>query len=145
MEGTGDKVGSVFFLPTKDAKIQHGRKGKDYYTRIRDVIDRVLQRRNNKESEIADAYQEEMAALESDAGVKAAPSPPPTRRLRPVRQAATRIDLSWKEGGSAFPRTSSRVGPEYQAVDIPSYDTFEKEQAQVDSTDSEIREEPTIL
>lgn len=137
----------MFFLPTKDAKIEYGRKGKDYYTRIRDVIDRVLQRRNDVETGIADAYQEEMTALESDAGVKVPPSPPtpPTRRLRPVRHATRIVDLSWKEGGSAFPRTSSRVGPEYQAVDIPSSDTFEKEQARVVAVDSEIHEEPRIL
>ncbi len=130
----------MFFLPTKDANIKNGRRGKDYYTRIRDVIDRVLQRRNDAETKIADAYQDEMNAHASDEFVgetnATSESSPPARRLRPVRNA-TRIDLSWKEGGSAFPRTSSRVGEEYQAVDLPSSDTFEKEQQARDGTVSD--------
>jgi len=119
----------VYFLPSKDTKIKYGRRGKDFYIRIRDVIDRVLQRRNDVEAEIADAYLDEIALLDNGDGYKAPPVPAPTtRRLRAPRHAS-RIDFSWKEGGSAFPRTRSRVGAEYQAIDLPSSDTFEKEQA----------------
>jgi hypothetical protein len=138
VEGTGDKIGSVFFLPSKDVEIKYGRRGKDYYNRIKDVIERILQRRNEAETEIADAYQEEMDILQNDAGYEAPPTPErASRRVRPQRNA-TRIDLSWKEGGSAFPRATSRVGNEYQAVEIPSSDTFEKEQARVVSADSDV-------
>ena len=54
-----------------------------------------------------------------------------TRPSRPRRaaQASRRpsisghhglMDLSWKDGGSAFPKRASRVGSKYQATDIPS-------------------------
>ena len=121
-----------------------GKRGRDYYNRIKDVLDRILEKSNENEAQIANAYLDEIAVLEDEAGYEAPPPPPTTRRLRAPRHA-TRLDLSWKEGGSAFPRTSSRIGCEYQAVDLPSSDTFEKEQARGASVDSEPNEDGKTL
>ena len=63
-----------------------------------------------------------------------------TRPSRPRRsaQATTRrpsltghghhglMDLSWKDGGSTYPKSSSRVGSKYQATNIPSAGSVEE-------------------
>eukprot|EP00540_Astrosyne_radiata_P017955 CAMPEP_0116830624 /NCGR_PEP_ID=MMETSP0418-20121206/4864_1 /TAXON_ID=1158023 /ORGANISM="Astrosyne radiata, Strain 13vi08-1A" /LENGTH=343 /DNA_ID=CAMNT_0004459743 /DNA_START=27 /DNA_END=1058 /DNA_ORIENTATION=+ len=36
-----------------------------------------------------------------------------------MHRSAPAIDLSWKEGGSAFPKSSSRVGNAFQVTEIP--------------------------
>jgi hypothetical protein len=37
------------------------------------------------------------------------------------------VDLSWKDGGSSYPKRSSRVGEMYQATELPEAGSFEKE------------------
>jgi hypothetical protein len=37
------------------------------------------------------------------------------------------IDLTWKDGGSSYPKRSSRVGEEYQATELPEAGSFEKD------------------
>lgn len=71
-----------------------------------------------------------MAILEGNVGIEAtADEPDPTSQHTLPPRHATRLDLSWKEGGSSFPRTTSRVGDEFQAIDLPSSETFAAEQA----------------
>lgn len=42
---------------------------------------------------------------------------------RPTLHGAN-LDLSWKDGGSLYPKRSSQVGDEYQATDIPAAGTY---------------------
>jgi hypothetical protein len=39
------------------------------------------------------------------------------------------IDLSWKDGGSSYPKRSSRVGEEYQATELPEAEPFQKDES----------------
>lgn len=105
--------------------------GEDYYVRIKDVIDRINERRNTAESSAADLYRR---AISKPAKM---PSPnfEPTfrRKRRKVAEQASsepnirnssssspiKLDLSWKYSGAIFPKKSSRVGDEYQATSIP--------------------------
>lgn len=123
-------MGTMYFIPD-GADTFAGRKGRDYYNRMRDVIDRVLEKRNETETEIANDYLDEfMAGDDDESGYESSAmhtmqwSQPTRRQPRRQMQSPARLDLSWKDGGSAFPRTSSRVGSEYQAVDLPLPGTF---------------------
>jgi hypothetical protein len=110
----------MIFIP-KGVDVRYGKKGRDYYIRIRDVMDRVLEKRNEVESKIANAYLDQTMLLDEDSEYEAAVHPP--KRIL-TRRHATRLDLSWKQGNSIFPRSCSRVGSEYQAVDLPLAGTF---------------------
>lgn len=114
------------------------RRGKDYYDRIKDVIDRVLECRNDEEKRIAELYTSEFGhdevrgeRLKSTrrAALTSTMSSPDTRNLstrdRPSLTGNT-MDLSWKDGGSMYPKRSSQVGDEFQATDIPAAGTYSK-------------------
>jgi hypothetical protein len=109
------------FIP-KGVDVRYAKKSRDFYIRIRDVTDRLLEKRNEVETKIANDYLDQIMLLDEDREYEAAAQP--AKRILSPRHA-TRLDLSWKEGGSIFPRSCSRVGSEYQAVDLPSAGTFE--------------------
>lgn len=120
MEGIGRQAGSVLFFPPNVSQ-SFGKKGQDYYDKIKDVIDRVLQRRNEVESKIADTF----IAERGDPTKKVhSPAPRPRRSTqgsrRPPLPRRGLVDLSWKDGGSTYPKRSSRLGLEYQATKLPS-------------------------
>ena len=108
-------------------------------------MDRVLEKRNEEESKIADDLVGEIGDL-----VKPRPEDSAVSLSRPRRAAAiegtrrrTRpsltggipgltggissgiVDLSWKDGGKSYPKHPSRVGEEYQATQIPAAGTWE--------------------
>lgn len=111
-------TGSTYFVP-KGVDWKRGRKGRDFYDRIKAVVDRVLERRNPAETKIADSYDARVVVTEET-----------DRDARPKRnnpsRSSNRIDLSWKEGGRNFPKLVSRVGVEYQATDLPSAWTYKE-------------------
>jgi hypothetical protein len=39
------------------------------------------------------------------------------------------IDESWKNGGRDYPKKASKVGPEYQATEIPNAGTYQDQEA----------------
>jgi hypothetical protein len=116
-------------LPPGKQDIDGGVRGTDFYDRIRDVIDRILERRDKSESAVADAYLAERDKPPKAGTVKLGSG---KGRRRGGAAAAARspkarnrvLDLSWKEAGRNFPKHSSRVGPEYQAVELPPSTTF---------------------
>ena len=130
MEGTGTHEGAIYFIP-KGVDMESGKKGRDYYNRIRDVIDRILEKRNEDEKRVAAAYLEEMMVLDDEEeDYEVVPRSTRRRNLprrMPSERRAGRVDLSWKEGGSTFPKACSRVGSEYQAVNLPPAGTFLRE------------------
>ena len=44
------------------------------------------------------------------------------KQERPSLSSAI-IDLSWKDGGTVYPKSSSRIGEQYQVTMIPSVQT----------------------
>ena len=109
------------FIP-KGEDTKTGKRGRDFYTRIRDVTDRIVEKRNEVETKIANDYLDEMMLLDEDSEYEVMPQPP--RRVLSPR-CTTRLDLSWKEAGSTFPQSCSRVGSKFQAVGLPLAGTFE--------------------
>ncbi len=133
----------MFFPPKSNGKQAlslvkvKGRRGKDYYDRIKDVIDRVVEGRNDKEKKIADLYASEFideelwrikttrrSAMSSTTSINSFPEKRSLpKRDRPSLTGNT-IDLSWKNGGSLYPKRASQVGDEFQATDIPAAGTY---------------------
>lgn len=116
------------------AKLDSG-KSKKYYDKIKDVLDHVLEKRNNDEAKVANAFLAKNADYVKMKKEKESSGSSPSRAIRPRRPASdttstsaerrpsvlnqASIDLSWKDGGSFYPKQSSRVGDKYQATDIP--------------------------
>ena len=118
---------------------ERGRRGKDYYDRIKDVIDRILEGRNEEEKKIADLYSaefsdDEVTRLKSSR--RSVPTSTTSTTSTPEKRASSKrgrlsltgntIDLSWKDGGSLYPKRSSQVGDEFQATNIPPAGSYSK-------------------
>ena len=114
--------GSIYFIPPNE-KVRYGR--------IEDVINRMLERRNNSESRLADVFLDAMKVANRPKNLL--PVSPRVRKGAAKRQSSTKIDLSWKEGGRNFPQRSSKVGTQYQVKVIPSAGSYiEKENPKFD-------------
>jgi len=118
--GTGKHQGSLFFVRPGVHKLSGAQKGKDYYDKIKHVIDNVLKRQNAVEHAAAEAYTKEMKELEtidpsqhilSVAGY-------PSHRLAQQSSFRSLPDSHWKDNRKNYPKKSSRVGTAYQA-EIP--------------------------
>ena len=130
VELDGKHAGDVYFVP-KDVNVESGDKGKDYYDRIRDVIDRIIQRRNLDEARVAELFLSDIEVLEELEELEIVPRRTETRHRTvsgikfPPRSGYPKpIDVSWKYTGSAYNRKSSRVGEEFNATLIPAAGTF---------------------
>jgi hypothetical protein len=125
----------LVFVP-KDIDPGTGVKGVDYYTRIKDVVDRLNERRNDLESSVADLLRRGVNKLSK----KPVLSPKfPARRLRSKEGLKSEtssvadddeIDLSWKRGGRHYPTKCSSVGPEFQVDSLPKAGVYTKEECQ---------------
>ena len=120
-EGADTNPSAVYFVPKGvDPGSVDAVQGEDYFDRLRDVIDHVGR---------LDATPMERAVAEDFYRNKqTADSEPPETSQRSTRRSAkvmsTPIDLSWKDGGTNFPKSSSRVGPKYQVPFIPDSGSF---------------------
>ena len=120
-----------------------------WFNRIIDIIERVQTRRNSDEKKAADRFtkahdaqqtkrrstrakdsigkkrQRTNASTVSSTGSVSSEDAPimNLRRRQPSMVKAT-IDLSWKVGGTLYPKQTSRIGDEFQAVDIPVAGTY---------------------
>jgi hypothetical protein len=115
------------FLPPGKKDEEDCVRNVDYYDRIRDVVDHILERKDARESDIADLY---MAEKEKDPKISRSRLGGRGRKRvtgggRSSKSQKRVLDLSWKDSGRNFPKHASRVGPEYQATDIPSADIYE--------------------
>jgi hypothetical protein len=127
-EGKGKDEGMIMFFAPGGIKSNDGRK-KKFHDKIKDVVDRVLEKQNEGESKVADAF----LAENQDYYFKKETSAPSSGRPRRVANEASirstsrrpsvlnhnKLDLSWKDGGSIYPKGSSRVGDKYQVTHIP--------------------------
>jgi PHD-finger len=111
-----------------------------------DVIERVQMRRNSDEKKAADRFAKARNVEEtkrrssrltgrvgdgkkrkrtnvsggaSTGSASSGDEPLVTLRRRQPSMVGTAIDLSWKLGGLLYPKQSSRIGSEFQVVDIP--------------------------
>ena len=98
-----------------------GGKRLPYFSKVRDVIERILEKKGAAEAKAADAYLE-LATDASDifAGhqkdKKGVPSPSSSIKL--LTESKTN-DLAWKDERTHFEKSSSRVGPEFQVDVLP--------------------------
>lgn len=116
-DGEGRDEGRVIFRPQGESI---------FYTRIREVIDRVQERHHEKESVLADLYDKEIEIREVNEGASSS-TPPRTRKPSAQQMASPVLDLSWKEGGRNFPKRASSIGTRYQVSFIPEAGTYEDE------------------
>lgn len=106
------QVQSIVLATKKNVDIERGVPGKDYYLRIKDVLDRINMRRCSVEATLADRYRRAVSKPDFQANLKL------TER-RSVHQSPIKLDLSWKDGGKHFPKKSSMIGRDYQVSSIP--------------------------
>ena len=108
--------------------MKSGNKRGDYYDKIKSVIERVEERRNKDEAKLADLFRDETRdddAITLLAHPKRSRGRPSLGTSRPGQKV---VDISWKEGGSLYPKRSSQVGDEYQVSFIPLAGTYLEEQ-----------------
>ena len=132
MDGEGSDAGLIEFYPPNMTKTKGG-KGRDWFEKMRDVIDLILSKPNQEMAKIADLLLSEIEELVTTAKAKTSRSSRPRRSKAGTRKpgeaphtsqpslpGAKIIDLSWKDGGTTYPKRSSRVGAKYQATKIPA-------------------------
>jgi hypothetical protein len=123
-------AGSVLLAPSSDVDIEKGVEGVDYYSRIKDVIDRINERRNAAESTAADHYRRAIAKPMHVYSPNFSPSFTRPRRSKKFDKEQMseneEIDLSWKQGSKNFPRKISQVGENYQVPAIPEVGTDDR-------------------
>lgn len=126
VDGEGQNAGSMSFYP-HDKTPGEGTKGQDYYDRIKDVLERLREKRSDNEANIIDDFDAEVHRREqeekkrtprkrksssmADGGTLAAPVSSEDRK-------SAKHD-SWKEGRK-FAKKTSRVGANYQPSSIPN-------------------------
>jgi hypothetical protein len=122
----------MMFVPP-NGKVEGGKKNVDYYDKLKLVIERVKERRNEEEAKLADLFREktqtddqEIESILPTVRPRRGPGrPPKLGTSRPSSQKIDRVvDMSWKEGGSTYPKRSSRVGDEYQVSTLPRPGSF---------------------
>jgi hypothetical protein len=128
-------TGSVLLAPSSDVDIEKGVEGVDYYSRVKDVIDRINERRNVAESTAADHYRRAIAKPMHVYSPNFSPSFTRPRRSKNFDKSQTpqdeEIDLSWKQGSKNFPRKISQVGENYQVPAIPKAGTDDRKSSDV--------------
>ncbi len=96
---------------------------KPYFNKVRDVIERILEKNNEAEAIAADAYTElvphvaDLFTEQKDKkGMKGSRSEPSS----PSSQTRQKIDLcSWKDERTHYKKSSSRIGSEFQVDTLP--------------------------
>ena len=149
---TNDSMEATYYMPPGVELTGGWVRNKEYTSVIKQVIDRVLERRNELESRAADAYLDEVGDIVS----KSQKQRQPVERLssRRSRRASSQggdgseggadgdeededesgskmtddevhhVSLSWKFNERRhFPKLTSRVGDDYQASSLPSAGT----------------------
>lgn len=105
-----DLAGSTILATKKNLDLATSIERQDYYVSIKDVIERINRRQNAVESTAADRYRRAI----SRHGF---------RKLRSandlLKEVSSNLDLSWKDGGTHFPKKSSSIGENYQVSSIP--------------------------
>ena len=117
VEGEGSNAGTMNFFP-KGVTEEGTTKGRDYYDRIKDVLDRLREKRTTSEGSViedfdAEVYRREEEENKASRTRKGGSSDGETSGSK----KSAKLD-SWKEGRK-FTKKTSRVGPNYQPESIP--------------------------
>jgi hypothetical protein len=125
----GDKEGTIlFFPPNVDQK--RAKRNIDYYDRIKLVLERVEERRNSDEAKLADRYREATRDDQKKIEISTNPVVRPRRgpgrppKLSTSLPPRNMVDISWKDGGTSYPKRCSQVGDEYQVSSIPPVGSY---------------------
>ena len=123
VDGTGNNVGCMFFYP-KGVAEGTGTKGRDYYDRIKDVLDRLRDKRNLSEGAAIEDFDAEVYRREEEDNKASRKRKSSSTGADSSEGSATtggkksaKLD-SWKEGRK-FAKKTSRVGANYQPSSIP--------------------------
>lgn len=96
---------------------------KPYFSKVRDVIERILEKNNEAEAIAADAYTElvpYVADIFGEQKDKKDPKDSKSLPYSPSSQTRQKIDLcAWKHERTHYNKSSSRVGPEFQVDSLP--------------------------
>jgi hypothetical protein len=122
-----DQTNSIILATRKDLDIATSEEGLDYYTRIKDVVERINLRSNDLEAMLADRYR------------RAISKPNFRTRLNPPRRStlipkSPKLDLSWKHGRKNYPKKSSMIGNDYQVLHLPAAGSHMEAETQGTST-----------
>lgn len=126
----------MFFYP-KGSKEGEGTKGRDFYDRIKDVLDRLREKRTFSEGSVIEKFDAEVyrreeeetkssrkrKASESAGGGSGSSSTTPSAKKSASEKSnggrkSAKLD-SWKEGRK-FVKKTSRVGADYQPSSLPN-------------------------
>ena len=113
----------MFFPPGSDVT-KSGKQGIMHYDKIKSVLDRLEESGNEEEGEILNAFRDKVQIVEPQPLPVARPKRVTRRpRLgvsvsRPVEDDSE-IDISWKDGGSLYPKRSSQIGERHQVSFLP--------------------------
>eukprot|EP00536_Pseudo-nitzschia_multiseries_P006512 jgi/Psemu1/239446/estExt_Genewise1.C_1390071 len=127
--GEGSDEGSMIFLPPGVETARWGKRNIEFFDKIKLVLSRLEERVTIQEGKILDLYRKEIKAV----GGETLPSRPKRGLARPrlgVSRQTTpieEVDTSWKEGRLLYPKSSSKVGSDYQVTSLPRAGTFETE------------------
>jgi hypothetical protein len=125
--GEGANEGSMIFLPP-GIDVKSGKRNIDYYDRVKLIIERVEERRNKDEAKLADLFREQtrdddritlLQNHEARPRRRGPGRPPKLGNSVPSNNNVHIVDVSWKDGGAAFPKRSSRIGDAYQVTFLP--------------------------
>ncbi|KAL3909423.1 MAG: hypothetical protein SGILL_008095 [Bacillariaceae sp.] len=110
----------MLFVPP-NVNTRTGKRNVDYYDRIKMVLSRVEERRNREEAKIADLFREKtredheiQLLTRPTEKIRRGPGRPPKLGTSLLSKSVRVVDVSWKEGGSAYPKRSSKVGKDHQ-------------------------------
>jgi hypothetical protein len=117
-----EKDGKIYFVPPGNHQ---------GYDRVKDVIERIKDRKNKDESDIADEYESAVAGFEisDDDIVTAIPVlAPTTRRKLPKTKGKSEtsgtFELKFKV------KHCSEIGPSHQCTRLPKAGTYDEEEKQ---------------
>ena len=122
-----DQSNSIILATREDLDIATSVEGVDYYTRIKDVIERINFRSSNLEATLADRYRRAI----SKPNFRTRLSPPRRSTLIPK---SPKLDVSWKDGRKIYPKKSSMIGNDYQVSNLPAAGSHMKAETQGAST-----------
>ncbi|KAL7533674.1 hypothetical protein ACHAWF_004592 [Thalassiosira exigua] len=121
-----------------------GGRRRRYLKKVRDVIERILQKKNDVDARAADAFVELVpnaySMFSEQKDKKGGPSPDKKcgssngkKSKSPSKEKSLDISSAWKDERTHFEKTSSRVGPEFQVDLLPAAGSYtSKESASCD-------------
>ena len=100
-----------------------GKRGvaKPYFRKVRDVIERVLEKKSVAEAKAADAFVElvpeasEMFTDKKEKKYELSPHPDNQKKIN---------HFAWKDERTHYEKSSSRVGPEFQVAILPAAGSY---------------------